>query len=379
MYRTIRVFGLMLALASVFTTQGAAADDPQADTARKPPSQVQYTSEAHAALAAGNPRHALALLNSRTLRLSPVECCSVEGRAFFLLADYAQARRKLESALRLRPKHASDLYWLGRTYAASGMTALAASRFQEAHWNGLDTTDLHYHWAVALESLGELLGKISQRKWHENAGPPAEAGSFSLGMFVVGPVPAKTGWVIVSPPNSAIHQIHRVLEQQPKRGDALLLCGEIWAAVNRHKQAVSRFAQAARQLDGEQLTRCHESWAASLLALGDYDAYLKQVRTHMRESDEIDATKMAMCYERAAHGVAQRGDLKRQIRYLTLSVELQPDVERLITLADALLEAQRADDASRYLRTALEDKPTTSQRKRIMQGLQRAAYLASPR
>jgi tetratricopeptide (TPR) repeat protein len=297
-----------------------------------------------------------------------------------LLGNHALARRKLEEAVHLRPKHPADLYWLGRAYAACGAPALAASRFQEANWNGLDTAEVHYHWAVALQSLGKLLGTLSQRQWPDDAESPATPGSFVPGGLVVGPAPDRLGWVIVCPPNSALYQVYRALESEPQWGQALLSGAEVWAAANRHRQAVSLFVRAARHLEGEDLAaRCHESWADSLLALGDLDGYLERTRQRIRLSDNIDSAHLARCYDRAARQAAQRGDLRRQIRYLTFAVELEPAVHRLITLADALLQAQRSDDAHRYLQTALEQDPSRQQRRQILSRLQRTTHLASPR
>jgi tetratricopeptide (TPR) repeat protein len=347
---------------------------PNPQTSRRP------VRDARAALAAGDARRALAMLDSTVPRLSPAERLSVEGRAHLLLGNHALARRKLEEAVHLRPKHPADLYWLGRAYAACGAPALAASRFQEANWNGLDTAEVHYHWAVALESLGKLLGTLSRRQWPDDAEYPATPGSFIPGGLVVGPAPDRPGSVIVCPPNSALYQIHRALESEPHWGQALLSGGQIWAAANRHRQAVSLFVRAARYLEGEDLVaRCHESWADSLLALGDLDGYLAQARQRIRLSDNIDSAHLARCYDRAARQAAQRGDLRRQIRYLTFAVELEPAVHRLITLADALLQAQRSGDAHRHLQTALEQNPSRQQRRQILSQLQRTTHLASPR
>ncbi|MBN2559434.1 MAG: tetratricopeptide repeat protein [Phycisphaerae bacterium] len=390
MFPTIRLVGPMLVLATLAHAQveQSGPDTPSdplrksAGMTRKAPSssstQVRHPSDAHAALAAGDGRRALKLLNSRTLQLTPAERSSLEGRAHFLLGDHATARRKLESALRLRPKHAPDLYWLGRVYESAGMPALAASRFEEALWGGLDTADLHYHWAVVLKSLNQLLGDIAQRRCPKDAATPPLPGAFALGGLVVGPVPSRPGCVIVSPQNSAICQVHRSLELDPKRGDALLLCGQIWAAVNRHEQAVPAFAKAAELLKHDDLAKCHRDWAASLLTLGDFDAYLEHASEQLRLSGGGDSSGLARCYDRTAREVAQRGDLARQVRYLTTAVELEPKVNRLIALADALLQSQRANDAARYLRTALELDPTRRQRGQIQQRLRLTKYLAPP-
>ncbi len=375
------VIGLMFALASAIGVGHVPSDQGvDSGTSRKSATARRPIRDARTALAAGDARRALAMLDSTVPRLPPAERLSIEGRAHLLLGNHALARRKLKEAVHLRPKHPADLYWLGRAYAACGAPALAASRFQEANWNGLDTAELHYHWAVALKSLGKLLGTVSRRQWPGDAESPPTPGSFVSRGLVVGPAPDRPGWVIVCPPNSALYQVHRALESDPQWGQALLSGAEVWAAADRHRQAISLFAKAARHLEGEDLqARCHDSWADSLLALGDLDGYLERARRRIRSSDNIDSAHLSQCYDRAAGQAAQRGDLRRQIRYLTFAVELEPAVHRLITLADALLQAQRSGDAHRYLQTALEQNPSRQQRRQILARLRGTTHLASPR
>jgi tetratricopeptide (TPR) repeat protein len=359
---------------------GSTAPATQPALASQSPRAEQPATDVHAALAAGDAKEVLRLLESGNVRLHPAERASIDGRAHFLLGEYAEARRKLEAALRQRPNDAENRYWLGRVHAAAGMPALAVEKFQEANWNRLDTADLHYHWAVALKSLNELLGKVAQRAWRDDAAESPRPGALALDGLIVGDVPARPGWVLVSPPNSALYQAYRTVELEPKRGEAWRLCGEIWAALNRHEPAARAFEKAAPLLPSGDRSTCHEQWAQSLLAVGDFDGYLEQQHQRLELLGEVNSKEMARCYDVAAREVARRGDLKRQVRYLTLAAELDSsDVERLISLADALLQAQRAADASRYLKTAMEQGPSREQRKQIQQRLQATAYLAAPR
>lgn len=323
------------------------------------------------ALAEGDGHLALKLLANGTQAFSPAEHASAEGRARFLLNEYSEARRKLEQALRQNSGATNDLYWLGRTYLALGMPALAAARFEEANWNKLETADLHYYWAVALQSSGDLMGKISRQAVPEQSATPLASGVFSASGLVVGPVTMQLGWVVVSPPASAIFQVHRALEIDPNRGDAWFLCGEIWAALNRHEEAVAAFARAAPLLSSEELIRCYKAWAASLLILGDIEGNLEQVKKLVELGEVSQMGELASAYERVARTAAQGGDLKRQIKYLTLAVEAQPTViGRFVALADALIQAQRMDDAIRYLRTASRLNPTSEERNEIQKRLQ---------
>ncbi|MFH1420339.1 MAG: tetratricopeptide repeat protein [Planctomycetota bacterium] len=348
--------------------------DTRSRTSAAPSSRT--TADIHAALESGRPREALEMLNSRTTDLRPVEKHSLEGRAYYLSGDLRQARHKLKAAVDERPKHAEDLYWLGRTYAKSNSPTLAATYYQRASWSGLDTADLHYDWAVALKEAGQLLGNISRRPQPGEEDQRLTCGGFVREGLVIGEVPSQQGWVIVSPVNSAIYQVHRALALEPEQPEALLLSGEVWLAVKREKEAALAFARAFERLSkAEDLSRCHAGWAASLLALGDVAGYLKHARKGMQALGAVDSTAMAACFASAAGAMARRGDLPKQIRYLTLSVELWPRVDRLIELADALVMAQRTHEANQYLKKALAQNPSAQERREIRQRLPRGSRL----
>ncbi len=316
------------------------------------------------------------MLNARTTDLPPVERRSLEGRAYFLSGDLRQARHKLEAAIDERPKNAKDLLWLGRTYAKSDSPTLAATYYQRAYWSGLDTAELHYDWAVALQDSGQLLGNIVRRPQPTEENQRLACGDFIHEGLVIGETPLQQGWVIVCPVNSAIYQVHRVLALEPNLPEALLLSGEVWLAVKREKEAALAFAQAIDHLNKpDHLARCHAGWAASLLALGDVSGYLKHAREGMQAQGEVDSEAMADCLANAADAMARRGDLQKQIRYLTLSVELRPSVDRLIELADALKMAQRTHEAKQYLEKALAQDPSAHEQREIRKRLPRHAQL----
>lgn len=393
MVRPAQIVSLLciLALTAPMSAQNLAESGPSVATPETPPGQPTVTvatsapaaadhlTPAHAALADGQPQRVLDLLDSHAVQLPLAERRSLEGRAHFLLGDYSKARKQLESAVGLRPNHAEDLYWLGRTYVASGLPSLAAAQFEEASWNGLRTADLHYHFATALLAMNQPLGRVSQKHVPEKQREPAEPGCFALGGFVIGYVPTRLGRVIVSPPNSAIYQVHRALALDGDRGEAWLLAGRIWSDAGRHEQAVACFARAAHKLPQSQAGAAYEGWATSLLALGDLDGYLEQSWQYLRLKGDNEAVELAKCYDRAASEMARRGDLKRQIRYLKLGADLDPQVERLVTLADALLQGRKPDDAIECLKLALAQKPDRAQRQKIEQRMQVAIYLAAPR
>jgi tetratricopeptide (TPR) repeat protein len=355
-------------------------NEAEGKVAPQPATSDQQVAMVIAALDSGDANGALDQLNSRTLEIPVEQRWLLEGRAHLILGDYAEARRKLESAVRARPKETSDLYWLGRVYESDGAPALAATQYQQAYWNGLTSADLHYHWAVALKASGQLLGELSRCTPPEESQAAPKPGDLACGGVVIGLVASKPVKVIVSPPESAIYQVYQALTLEPERGDSLLLCAEIWSAARKHEEATATYARAAEKLQkAEDLARCHDGWRSSLLALGDFDGYLKHTTERMKATGNVDSIELARCYAQAARAVAQRGELQRQIRYLTMSVELDPNVDRLIELSDALTSAQRIAESEQRLRKAQERNPTPAQQREIRRRLDDAKYLATPR
>ncbi len=375
--RTVGLGVTLLAVAMLGMRPGMCRAANQAVPARVASSE-QQTSLILATLDEGDGQRAMELLRSRSLEIPYESQALLEGRAYLLLGDLPQARRRLESAARNRLNDPLVLYWLGRVYEADGAAALAASHYQRAHWNGLATPDLHHHWASVLKASGQLLGDVVQRESPEGAAPP-NIGEFALGGVVVGPVRSKPRCVLVSPPESAVYQAHMALSLEPERGESLLLVAQVWAALKRHEEAAAMFAKAVERLQNKQdLARCHHEWAASLFAVGDLDGYLKHTTERMRVSGGVDSAELAGCYARAAQAAARRGDLQGQIRYLTLSVELKPEVDRLVELSDALRAGQRISEARDRLQHALDLKPSPAQRKVVQRRPVETEYLASP-
>jgi tetratricopeptide (TPR) repeat protein len=376
-----RTIGLTLILLGAAVQPCLASNEAaeRADAPKPAASDNQLTA-IRAALDSGDANGALDMLNSRTLEIPVEERWLLEGRAQLLLGNYAEARRELEAAAKARPKETADPYWLGRVYEADGAPGLAAAQFQQAYWNGLNSADLHHHWAAVLKASGQLLGEISRCKPPEDLKEPLKPGDFACDGVVVGSIRSKAAKLIISPPDSAIYQVYKALELEPDHGGSLLLCAEIWAAAKKHEEATAMFAKAAEKLQkAEDQVRCQEGWRASLFALGDFEGYLKHTTERMRATGTVDSPELARCYAQVARAAAQRGDLSRQIRYLTMSVELDPNVDRLIDLSDALTTAQQFPEAEQRLRKALQCHPTPPQQREISRRMENAKYLASPR
>lgn len=383
MARTGRI--VCTALLCLMSPRANVADDSalaRADRATTAPSALE---RALRALDDGDVDAAKAALNDRDAAFSDAERHLIRGRISLLELRWPAARRDLQAAVRAAPKRSETHYWLGRVYQADGAHALASTCYQEAFALGMGTCDLHLHWARALRDSGSALGGVLRMEWRERFEEAPRTADFLPEGIVVGAVRGRSDVVIVAPKNSAVYQMHKAISIDPSRSDALIEAGELWASIDQHELAIIHYRRAAKRLGaarsaaaGAALARCHGLWAESALALGRLDAYLDHTRTQMQLSGGTDSAQLADCYGKAAAEASARGELQRQIRFLTFAVELQPTPARFIALADALMLANRPADAQTYLSRALESHPSRAERAQIRSRLARASYLASP-
>ncbi len=385
MGRTIHTYRSALICAVLATGSSALAVEPQprvgaelAASHNAESSPRNSLSRAMALLEAKDAEAALKIVHDRKSELSKADEFYVRGRARFIQGKLSAARRDLQSAIKTRKKHADSHYWLARVYQSDGAHALACTGFQTAYALGLGTCDLHLHWAESLRACDEVMGEVRQQNWTEDRTSAPRSGHFDFDGLVIGVVRGQPEIVLIAPRKSALYQVHKAIEADADRGDAMLLAGELWAAIDRHESAAIMFKRAAARVRGDALSSCHRNWAASSLALGRHDSYLDHTKTQMQLGGGIDNEELARSYERAAVDASNRGNLRKQTRYLTLAAETRATPGRYIELADALLLAQRAEDAERYLKLALDMNPSKQQRAEIKLRLLRTAYLATP-
>lgn len=322
-------------------------------------------SSVHAALAANQPQKALDLIASGAVKLSPGERLLVEGRAYFMLKNFSLARRRLEAATTEEPCNPDNHYWLGRSLAAIGSPALAAAAYEKARFRGMESADLHMAWAEALRDGGQVLADLRRVQLQKTKGRLPKPGTRVNQGLVLDIVNKRNRTAAVCSVNSALGHVHLALELQPLRADALLLCGELWARAGYHRSAIQRFREAASHVGATDLARCHRDWAESLLALGDLEGYLEQVRARVQLEASDLPSEMALAYDVAASFAADRGHLKSQIRYLSQAIEHAPTAGRLLQLADAYLLSQDPEQAANCLRKALAHGPDQTQRREI--------------
>jgi len=350
---------------------------PQNLSLSRAQNSARAKSPVHAALADNNPRQALRLLEDRTLRLAPAERSSIAGQAYFMMGRFAEARRELINAVRIRPSFANDHYWLARTYAASGSPALAASRYEQAQWCGMETAELHYHWALALQAVGSPLGRVERRLCPAGAMP--KPGDFTLGGIIVSVTSTVPIEITLCEQNSALGHALRCVQLDPTCGECWKLAGDIWLAAKEPGTASTMYAEAAELLKGKPRGECLLAWAESALSMGELDHYLSRMRDGLILSNKrMDSARLAAAFDTVAGEVALRGELSRQIRYLKLAVELQSTPSRRIALAEALMQARDPAEALSQLRLAREEGPTAEQARRIDTVTQQADFFAAP-
>lgn len=375
---TARALALVLTMSLAGTTAAAPPSAEPADASRSA-ARLRAETDVAAAIDRGDADAALTVLADGPVQLADSRRLYWTGRALLIKGDHLQARRKLGAALKLRPGDTATRYWLGRAFQVAGAAATASDHFRRAHLDGLDSAELHHHWAEARRDMGQVLGRLVQVPWTDGDAPMPAPGERHGDGIVIGTAPRAADRLIIASDDSAVYRVSEALRRAPDSGHTLMLAGEIWAAADRHEVAIGFFQKAAERLAGPALAACHDAWSRCCLALADADGFLEHARRAMEAAGTVDAERMARCYDRAADEAALRGQLSRQIQFLKIGVETRPAVDRCIRLADALLAAQRPADATTYLRLAEQHNPSREQRSAIAQRLSRTAFLTSPR
>lgn len=332
-----------------------------------------------AALDAGDGQRAIELLEDRTLNVEASQRPLLEGRACLLLGDFTKARRLLSEAIQASPAAADRQYWLGRAYSAERAFSLAARQYEKAERLGLRSAELQFHWAQALRETGRLLGDLHQETLVSTSAAGVQPGTILDDRVVLQPVEDHADTYVLAGRNSALYRSCLAVRLNPADGEIQSLAGDVWAALKRNAQASAAYEKAVALLtDPGAIERCRAAWAEMLIDVGDVEGYLRQCSHMAKTSGDAGGKQMAECYAKAAAAAARQGDIQKQIRYLTLSAELEADIDQLIRLSDALTTVQRVAEANACLDKALQRGPSAAQRRRI-ESRQRGGPFASPR
>lgn len=309
------------------------------------------------AISRGDCSAAFAVLDAHGSELPDLERCTLEGRAEMCAQRWIAARTAFQKALKLDADNAETRFRLGQAHAALRSDLLAIEQFEKAAWLGMDTIDLNLDWARCALRSGRPRGetKVVDVPAGGQVGDVVTAGI----VIRLGP---RLGKAIVAERSSALYRARRALELDPQHVEAALLYGEAWRALGEWSMAADRFRHALTLVEPQQRAEVLDRLCDVLLELGEFDEYFVRLRERMQIGGGLERGKLAAAYEKAAQSVAERGELARQIRYLTFAVEIDATADRHIALADALALAGRGGDAVEHWQAALELSPTHSSR-----------------
>ena len=86
---------------------------------------------------------------------------------------------------------------------------------------------------------------------------------------------------------------------------------------------------------------------------GDFDGYLKHTTERMKATGNVDSNRAGpAATPRPPRPSPSVANCRSKFAYLTMSVELDPNVDRLIDLSDALTSTQRIEESEQRLRKA---------------------------
>lgn len=327
---------------------------------------------------AGEPAKAIARIEQLGSIIPDAERLYLHGRALLELGEHVKARTKFRGAIKRRPRCGEFYFWLGMSYQMTGSHALAASSFYKANLKGLDSSALHEAWATSLMATVDVLGDIKRKQFELPAEPWQVHGGIDRdGVLVTCVDPENNEWVI-APRDSALFHAQQAATLDERRGTAWLIAGEAWAKAGFHDVASLRFMRAVELLEGAELSRCHQLWAESLYAAADYDGFVEHAKKSVKTSPNGPGFDLAEAYDRAAAGHALIGETDKQVNCLKFAVELEPNVERQLKLADALLATERSDEATLRLRDAMAMNPSRAEKRQIKRRLVRVTQLTMP-
>lgn len=334
-----------------------AANGGERPSPREPASQPMATRAMVLKLIeSGRAEEALALVAPSGKRFSDFDRHELTGRACLALQRWSQARDAFEAAVRERPDAAACHYRLGLVHVGAGNDRLALAAYEKADFHGLDTAEFHAAWADALLRRGVLFGDVRTRAFANGRLSPGTV--FDNSVVIVRPAAEGEDRFVVAPRVSALFQACRAVQLSPHAAEYAVLAGDVWATAGMPEQAASQYARACPKLPEAQRGACLHRWGECLLKLGDFDGYLARLRERMALPGGLTTSETAEAYARLAAAAAEKGDSARQVRYLTIAVEVEPEsVERRLLLGDALAWSGRFAEAAEQWREVLRLRP----------------------
>ncbi len=331
--------------------------DGEESALRAPASQPAATrATVQKLIESGRAEEALVLVSSPSGTFPDFDRHELTGRACLALQRWAQARDAFEAAVRERPDAVACHFRLGMVHVGAGNDRLALAAFEKADFHGLDTAEFHAAWAEVLLRRGTLFGDVRKRTFANDRLTPGTV--FDNSVVIVRPAAEGKNRYVVAPRASALFQACRAVQLSPQSAEFAEIAGNVWASAGMPEQAVREYARACPILPEPRRGACLERWGECLLKLGDFDGYLARLRERMALPGGLTTVETAEAYSRLAAAAAEKGDSARQVRYLTIAVEVEPDsVERRLLLGDALAWSGRFAEAAEQWREVLRLRP----------------------
>jgi tetratricopeptide (TPR) repeat protein len=294
------------------------------------------------------------------------------GDAYWHFDQLAEARRCFSKAVQLNDRSPVLRRKLGDVYLRENKFALALEQLRAAADLGATGGELRLAMAVAHLRLGNLFGET--RVVHA---ADRTVGDIVRDAYLIEPIDSRPGAFLAAPPDSAIYQAERALDEGLDTIDVHLLRAEIWSQARQYTRAAELYAflqprLAQSSLSPRRQAEIHMAHAEALYGADDLEGYLAQLTQAARLDAAHFAPRMAQGYEKAAARCNQRGDLGGYIRYLELAVAESPHVaEWHYRLGNGYWEAGQKRPAARHWRIALQIAPDHADRARMLELIQR--------
>ncbi|HSL81897.1 MAG TPA: tetratricopeptide repeat protein, partial [Thermoanaerobaculia bacterium] len=230
----------------------------------------------------------------------------------------------------------------GRTAFRFGDFEAAAREFRKAVEESPDSVGPRVNLGSALGQLGDRIGAIHQFRRVLGLAPDNVAAHYNLGVLVG----------LEGDAAEAVEHLTRAVELQPGDGEAWRELAEALVRVGRAEDALAAYTRASGILPYDPGTRLGE--AQLLVNLGRFE----EAARRLEESHAVNprSPRVVNSYARflAAVPDAALRDGERAVELAAQLVEAQPTAAHAETLALALAEAGRCDEAAEWQQKVLD-------------------------
>lgn len=296
------------------------------------------------------------------------------AEAYYQKSDLAKARDSYEEAVKLNPASGDDWYQLGNIYLAQSRFARAADAYEKASDRGVDSGVLHFKLASVYFNLRNYLGQVRTAEVRDG-----KVGQVVDEMLLIDPVPGREHTFYVAPARSAAWQIARARQMGIDVIQLRFLEANVWLNARSFAKADAIYAQLENKLPESDQGLFWFYWARTALGLDDLDAYLDRLGKAIKAEPEVYKPTLADAYVTVATRHQQRGEKDKYIEFLGKAVQTNPLSAGLhLTLADALWQMGRRDQAAEQYRLVLELEPDHGDRVRLLNRIREVEQTPKP-